>query len=202
MPASRLRARRSRPSHPLADAPGAHRRHLERLGLAGAALDALSRYLDLLSDWSARVNLTGARDASERVRLLVAPVVPAAGLPGPGPLLDVGSGNGSPGLVLALLRPDLPVTLLEPRQRRWAFLREAARAAGAPNVSALRARHDGYPGPPAATVTLRALALPLSALSPLVRSSGRALFFGGAPCSAPGWVEESPHGNVRVFRRT
>ena len=64
-----------------------------------------------------------------RVALLVAPVLPLADLLEPGELLDVGSGNGSPGLVLALLRPRLDVTLLEPRQRRWAFLREAARAA-------------------------------------------------------------------------
>ena len=56
---------------------------------------------------------------------------PAAHLPEPGSLIDVGSGNGSPGLVLALVRDDLEVTLLEPRARRWAFLREAARASGA-----------------------------------------------------------------------
>ena len=57
-------------------------------------------------------------------------MLPARALPAPGALVDVGSGNGSPGLVLALLRDDLSVTLLEPRQKRWAFLREASRRAG------------------------------------------------------------------------
>ena len=95
----------------------------------------------------------------------MADVVAAAHLPAPGRLIDVGSGNGSPGLVLALLRDDLEVTLLEPRARRWAFLREAARAAGRAGIEVQRRRHDGYSGAPAETVTLRALALPLAELA-------------------------------------
>jgi 16S rRNA (guanine527-N7)-methyltransferase len=94
--------------------------------MAGEAAERVGRYLDLVAAWNPRVNLTGARTAAERVAVLVGPVAPVAEALHPGLLLDVGSGNGSPGLVLALLRPDLPVTLLEPRQRRWAFLREAA----------------------------------------------------------------------------
>jgi 16S rRNA (guanine527-N7)-methyltransferase len=174
----------------VAAAPGAHRPHLAALGLDGPPADGLSRYLDLLAAWSARVNLTGARTPAERVGLLVTPVLPAAGLPGPGRLIDVGSGNGSPGLVLALLRPDLAVTLLEPRQKRWAFLREAARASGRPDVDVQRTRHDGYRGLVAATVTLRALALPLPALAPLVAAGGRVLVFGAEPAAAPGWERE------------
>jgi 16S rRNA (guanine527-N7)-methyltransferase len=131
-------------------------------------------------------------------------VVVAAHLPEPGTLLDVGSGCGSPGLVLALLRDDLEVTLLEPRARRWAFLREASRAAGRP-VRVLRLRHDGYPGPPARTVTLRALALPLAELSALVSAGGRVLVFGG--CPRPGGPFEATRegeglpGGMAVFRR-
>jgi 16S rRNA (guanine527-N7)-methyltransferase len=137
------------------------------------------------------VNLTGARTPRERVATLVAPVLPAAPLPAPGRLLDVGSGNGSPGLVLALLRPDLEVTLLEPRHKRWAFLREAARAAGR-QVAVLRQRHDEYAGPPAATVTVRALALGPLALAPLVAEGGRLLVFGPAPGPVPGWAAQPP----------
>jgi len=174
------------------DAPSAHRPPLEALGLAGVPADRLGRYLDLLASWSARVNLTGARTPAERVLLLVAPVLPAAPLPAPGRLIDVGSGNGSPGLVLAFLRPDLEVTLLEPRQKRWAFLREAARAAGRPDVDVRRDRHDTYEGPAAATVTLRALALSLPALAPLVEVGGRVLVFGSNAPPAPGWVREGP----------
>lgn len=114
--------------------------------------------------------------------MLVGDVLGASSLPSPGRLIDVGSGNGSPGLVFALLRDDLEVVLLEPRAKRWAFLREAARAAcPARPPSVLRARHDAYAGPPAQTVTLRALALPLRELSNLVEPGGRVLVLGGRP---------------------
>lgn len=126
------------------------------------------------------MNLTGARGADERVEILVAPALPLLELVEP-PLLDVGSGGGSPGLVLALLRPELRATLLEPRQRRWAFLREAARAGGRPDLQVLRLRHDAYSGPAAATVTLRALRLPAAELLPLLLPGGQLLALGSAP---------------------
>ncbi len=148
------------------------------------------------------MNLTGARGPAERVRLLVAPVLPLLPLLAPGRLLDVGSGNGSPGLVLALLRPELEVTLLEPRARRWAFLREAARAAGRPDVEVLRLRHDAYPGPPAQTLCLRGLALPLRELGRLVAKGGRVLVLGRAPrAEAPFVAESLAHTPVHAFRR-
>jgi 16S rRNA (guanine527-N7)-methyltransferase len=147
------------------------------------------------------VNLTGARTADERVALLVQPVLPALPLLAAGPLLDVGSGNGSPGLVLALLSRDVPATLLEPRLKRWAFLREAARAAGRADLEVLRQRHDQYTGPPAATVTVRALKLTPADLAPLVRPGGRLLVFGPAPVAAPGWTNEpSPAPGLHVVR--
>jgi 16S rRNA (guanine527-N7)-methyltransferase len=151
------------------------------------------------------VNLTAARTPEERVRLLVAAVLPALPLVRPGRLVDVGSGNGSPGLVFALARDDVHATLLEPRAKRWAFLREAARAAGAASrVDAVRARHDGYDGPPADTLTLRALALPLPSLAPLVVPGGRLLVFGVAPAPAAAFVPEpwiSSLPGLHVFRR-
>ncbi len=164
----------------------------------------LAAYLDTLAVWSRRVNLTGARSAAERVGLLVADVLPAAPLPEPGTLLDVGSGNGSPGLVFALLRDDLEVTLLEPRARRWAFLREAARAAGRA-VRVLRLRHDDYPGPPARTLTLRALALPLPEIAGLVLPGGRVVVLGRPPRAGGPFVETGEGaglpGGVSVYRR-
>ena len=151
-------------------------------------MEGLANYLDLLAAWSRRINITAADSAERRVRVLVEPVLPALPLLGPGGLIDVGSGSGSPGLVLALLDPGRPVTLLEPRARRWAFLREAARAAGRADVQVLRDRHDTYAGPPAANVTLRALRLPLADLRGLVGAGGRALVFGPPPDPDPRWL--------------
>ena len=138
------------------------------------------------------------------MELLVAPVLPLLPYLAPGRVLDVGSGNGSPGLILAFLRPDLPVTLLEPRARRWAFLREAARAGGRPDVEVLRLRHDAYPGPPVQTVTLRAVSVPLGELGGLVVEGGRVLVLGrpplpGAPFEPEGEGKTGP--SLHVFRR-
>lgn len=176
---------------------------LAPLDLPAAALPPLAAYLALLDAWSVRVNLTGARTPSERVTLLVQGVLPVAKELVAGTLLDIGSGNGSPGLVLAALRPDLAATLLEPRQRRWAFLREAARAMGRADVEVRRERHDQYPGPPASNVVLRALALPLTELAPLVAPGGRLVILGRAPSGDPGTLLEapSPAPGVWVFER-
>jgi 16S rRNA (guanine527-N7)-methyltransferase len=134
--------------------------------------------------------------------VLVAPVAPVAAHLDPGHLLDIGSGNGSPGLVLALLRPDLPATLLEPRQRRWAFLREAARAGGRGDVRVVRARHDAYDGPAGRTVTIRALRLPPADLERLVAPGGTLLIWGPAPEAGEAFHRMAPPApGVHALRR-
>ena len=180
-----------------------HQEALEGLQLARDTRARIAAYLDTLAAWSARVNLTAARTPEERVRLLVMAVLPALPLVESGALLDVGSGNGSPGLVLALLREDIQATLLEPRTRRWAFLREVVRVTGSRHVRVVRARHDAYPGPPVRTVTVRALTLPLLELAPLVMAGGRLLVFGVRPENAAPFVEEpaSPAEGLYSFRR-
>jgi 16S rRNA (guanine527-N7)-methyltransferase len=170
---------------------------LQRLALPPHAVPPLAAYLERLDRWALRVNLTGARTPAERVDLLVRGVAPLAAELLPGTLLDVGSGNGSPGLVLAALRPELAVTLLEPRQRRWAFLREAARAMGRPDIEVLRQAHDQYAGSPAANVVVRALALPLPELAALVAPGGQLLVLGrpaGGPSAGLDQPRELPGG--------
>jgi 16S rRNA (guanine527-N7)-methyltransferase len=171
------------------------------MGVPDTALGPLAAYLDLLDRWNRRINLTAEATAEARARRLVGAALPLAGMLDPPSLLDVGSGNGSPGLVLALLRPDLEATLLEPRARRWAFLRDAARATGRPDVEVVKARHDGYAGPPAQNLTLRALRLPLTELVRLVRPGGQLLVLGRRP-GDPGPFEAvaAPPGAAAVHR--
>ena len=171
------------------------------LGVEPAVAARLDRYLDLLEAWSARVNLTGARTRADRIDLLLRPAVGVAGHVLPGRLLDIGSGNGSPGLVLAALRPDVGAILLEPRQKRWAFLREAARAMGLA-VEVRRERHDRFPGPPAETVTVRALALPAADLAALLAPGGRLVVIGQPPAGHPDLAPEpSSLPDVHLYRR-
>ena len=97
-----------------------------------AALERLGRLLDLVATWNARTDLTAARDERELVDLYLADalVLAVSSLASRQSAArerwaDVGSGAGAPGLVLHLLRPDLDITLIEPRAKRVAFLRTA-----------------------------------------------------------------------------
>ena len=102
-------------------------------------------------------------------------------------VIDVGSGAGLPGIVLAVARPDLTITLVEPLARRTAFLSEAVTALGLDStVTVVRGRaEDIAGGPPAAAdvVTARAVA-PLDRLAgwclPLAAIGGRLLALKGA----------------------
>lgn len=147
-------------------------------GVPTVSVDPIARYLDLLSDWAKHTNLTGTRTHAERVQVLVAPVLAGQSwIPGKD-LLDVGSGNGSPGIVLALLAPQLKVVLLEPRLKRWAFLREVCRALGRNDIDVRRERLEDYAGPETGCLTLRALSIPAPILERRLRSRGRVLVWG------------------------
>ncbi|EYF06863.1 16S rRNA (guanine(527)-N(7))-methyltransferase RsmG [Chondromyces apiculatus] len=89
-----------------------------------AAASSLVRWIDLIASWNARIDLTAARTDDELVDLMVADaLVIAAHVPRGARVVDVGTGAGAPGLALALLRPDLALTLVEPLQKRVSFLR-------------------------------------------------------------------------------
>src|SRR5262249_6909189 len=93
-----------------------------------AACAALGRLLDLVLLWNQRTDLTAARSPEELVDLYLtdALVIAARGSRAAGERwLDVGSGAGAPGVALQLLRPELQLTLVEPRAKRVAFLRTA-----------------------------------------------------------------------------
>lgn len=87
---------------------------------------ALSRFAGLVATWSARVNLTGAKEARALAEILFTDAcVLAEVVPRDARVLDVGSGAGAPAIPLAILRPDLSLTLVEPLRKRVAFLRTA-----------------------------------------------------------------------------
>lgn len=144
------------------------------------ARERVVRYLSCLGRWAEKINLTGAVSMEAMIATLVLPILGAEKLVS-GRVLDVGAGNGSPGLVLAALRPDLQFVLLEPRSKRWAFLREAAREMGASNVVVDRHRSDSYSGTPADTVTMRAVGLLPDHVRHLLAPAGKVLVFGGPP---------------------
>jgi len=107
----------------------------------------LDRYVELLLTWNRKINLTAARtvdeirrDHIEDCRAVLRHIPPDSKR-----LLDVGAGGGFPGIVLAIERPALAVTLLEPVQKKRAFLATAARELGLVHVRALAQRLEDHP---------------------------------------------------------
>ncbi len=99
--------------------------------------------MDELVLWNQKTDLTAARSAEELVDLSLADAwVLARTAPTEGAWVDVGSGAGAPGLVLALLCPDVRMTLVEPKDRRVSFLRTMIGKLGLRGVAVERGRSD------------------------------------------------------------
>jgi 16S rRNA (guanine527-N7)-methyltransferase len=91
--------------------------------------EKFAAYLTLLQKWNAKTNLTAIRDEEGILsRHFLESILCATALPpGVATLLDFGSGAGFPGIPIALLRPEIHVTLAESQNKKAAFLREAVR---------------------------------------------------------------------------
>jgi 16S rRNA (guanine527-N7)-methyltransferase len=113
------------------------------LATAGEARHKLATWLDALAQWNARVDLTAARSAGELVDLMIADAAQIANaMPRDARVIDVGTGAGAPGLALAILRPDLKMTLVEPLAKRTSFLRTVLAAIGRRDVTVEGTRID------------------------------------------------------------
>lgn len=122
-------------------------------------LSAISKYIDLLVKWNARINLTAIREPEEMVQrhfgesffaanhLLQKPITSA---------IDLGSGAGFPGVPLAMLAPEVQVTLIEVQQKKGTFLRELISQLGIKNAKVFADRGEKY-SQAADVVTMRAV---------------------------------------------
>lgn len=133
--------------------------------MSAAAIDArLEAYLGLLAKWNAAYNLTAVRDPAQmRVQHLadclsvVAPLRRQLGGRA-ARILDVGSGGGLPGVVLALSDPSWDVTCVDTVGKKAAFVRQVAGELGLPNLHAEHARVESLKAAPFDVITSRAFA--------------------------------------------
>ena len=149
----------------------------EVIGVFGAALDQARRYAELLATDGVTRGLIGPRE-TERLwdRHLLNCAVVSELLPQRGMLVDIGSGAGLPGVVLAMLCPSLKVILLEPLLRRSVFLEECVTKIGLSNATVVRARAEDR-----AAAHIKADVATARAVAPLDRLAGWA-----APLLRPG----------------
>ncbi|MEA3638717.1 MAG: 16S rRNA (guanine(527)-N(7))-methyltransferase RsmG [Lamprobacter sp.] len=118
----------------------------------------LVKYVQLLTRWNRAYNLTAVRDPREQVprhlldSLAVLPWVVR------GPVLDLGTGAGLPGIPLAIARPRLAFTLLDSNGKKTRFVRQVVLELGLKNVVVVQARLEAYqPEQKFATIVARAL---------------------------------------------
>lgn len=134
--------------------------------------------------------LTSIREQAELRRVHLEDALAAADLVVAGPVVDVGSGGGSPGLPLAAARPELEFTLLEATERKCAFLRTHAAAFANVRVVCGRAEEvgRGEARDAFATAVARALAPPPVAVEwclPLVRPGGTLILYTSLTVEGP-----------------
>ena len=149
--------------------------------------EQLRAYCDLVVTWNQRVDLTAARDADELVDLLLADALAMTaarrGVAGER-WFDVGSGVGAPGIPLALLAP-VDMTLIEPRNKRVAFLRTAAGSLQRPDIAVRRARSDDFPAASCDVAVSRATLPPPEWLDEGTRLATRSVWLLLAKASLP-----------------
>lgn len=144
--------------------------------------ESLERYLALLTKWNQVHNLTAIRNPADmRVQHLLdclAVVVPLRRIVGTGPtrVLDVGSGAGLPGVVLAIAAPELQITCVDAVAKKAAFVTQVAAELALKNLRSEHARAEQLRLPPFDLITSRAL----GSLRDLVRLTRRLLKPGGA----------------------
>lgn len=169
--------------------------------LFGDRIDLARSYAASLAEHGETLGLIGPRELPQLWSrhilnsVLLAPLLH-------GRVGDVGSGAGLPGLVLAIARPDVSMTLIEPMERRTDWLQSEVDRMGLDNVEVLRARAEELPGSgrllPLDQVTARAVSalrtlIPLTA--PLVRSGGELILMKG------GRAEEEITAAQKVIRK-
>lgn len=111
--------------------------------LTDTAIDQISAYLDLLRIWNRTTRLTGPSDDQTLVdRHVIDSLAIVANIPPGGTMVDIGSGAGFPGLVVAIARPDVFALLVEPRRRRVSFLSEVTRTVKLPQATVICARAE------------------------------------------------------------
>lgn len=117
----------------------------------------IQKYKEHLFKWNKIHNLTGAKDENTLNHFIYDAVFPVSFLPKYKNLLDIGTGAGFPGMILALALPDTQVTLVEPLTKRASFLQFIKADLGLENVKVVKKRVEEMDAEHFELVTSRAV---------------------------------------------
>ena len=117
----------------------------------------IQKYKEHLFKWNKIHNITGARDEKTLNHFIYDSVFPVSFLPKTKNLLDIGTGAGFPGMILAIALPDTQVTLVEPLMKRASFLQFIKADLGLDNVRVVKKRVEDMPQEHFELITSRAV---------------------------------------------
>lgn len=155
-------------------------------GLEPAQQDQLLAYIALLEKWNKAFNLTAVRDPAEMVTRHVLDSLAVLPFLSDQSTLDVGTGPGIPGIILAIARPDQHFTLLDSNGKKTRFVRQARRELGLDNVEVVHGRVEQYRTQPGQIIcrAFASLTDMLSLMAPVIGPVTRVLAMKAATTEA------------------
>lgn len=142
----------------------------------------VSKYKEQLQKWNKIHNLTGAKKEELIDKFIYDAVFPVSFLPKVDTILDIGTGAGFPGMILAFALPETEVILCEPLQKRASFLQFIKADLGLKNVTVANCRVQDLEPRPIDLVTSRAVtdtAMLMKLSEPFVHPGSKLLFYKG-----------------------
>lgn len=142
----------------------------------------VAKYKEHLKKWNKIHNLTGAKKEELMDKFIYDAVFPVSFLPKVKNILDIGTGAGFPGMILAFALPDTEVILCEPLQKRASFLQFIKADLGLKNVTVANCRVEELAPQPIELITSRAVtdtSMLMKLSAPFVTQGSKLLFYKG-----------------------
>jgi len=129
----------------------------QKIEVSEVQLHQLETFTVLLQEWNKIHNLTGAKHLKDIYPNIVDALFPCTFIKEPTSILDVGTGAGFPGMMLAIAYPNIKTVLCEPRNKRASFLKYVAMELGLSNVVVVKKRVEAYDHEPFGLISSRAV---------------------------------------------
>ena len=118
--------------------------HCMSLNLSDQMIDQLMVYLNLIEKWNRVYNLTAIRERDEMIKLHFLDSLSILNHVEMEHVLDVGSGAGFPGIVLAITKPELKVTVMDSVNKKTTFMQQVKSELSLTNLNVVNARVEDY----------------------------------------------------------